>query len=52
MGTRDELITLTRMLAATGIRPVIDRTLPLAEAREGFAAMINGDVFGKIVFQP
>jgi len=52
MGTRDELITLTRMLAATGIRPVIDRTLPLAEAREGFAAMINGDVFGKIVFVP
>jgi NADPH:quinone reductase-like Zn-dependent oxidoreductase len=52
MGTRDELITLTRMLAATGIRPVIDRTLPLTEAREGFAAMINGDVFGKIVFVP
>ena len=52
MGTRDELITLTRMLVATGIRPVIDRTLPLAEAREGFAAMINGDVFGKIVFEP
>jgi hypothetical protein len=24
--------------------------LPLAEARDGFAAMIAGDLFGKIVF--
>ena len=52
MGTRDELISLTRMLVATGIRPVIDRTLPLAHAREGFTAMINGDLVGKIVFEP
>ena len=34
----------------TGARPLIDRTLPLAEAREGFAAMHEGDLFGKIVF--
>jgi NADPH:quinone reductase-like Zn-dependent oxidoreductase len=52
MGTRDELISLTRMLVATGMRPVIDRTLPLTQAREGFAAMINGDLIGKIVFEP
>jgi NADPH:quinone reductase-like Zn-dependent oxidoreductase len=36
----------------TGTRPVIDRVLPLAEARAGFAAMAEGDVFGKIVFTP
>ena len=52
MGTREELSSLVRMLVATGVRPVIDRTLPLADARDGFAAMIAGDVFGKIIFEP
>jgi NADPH:quinone reductase-like Zn-dependent oxidoreductase len=32
------------------VRPVIDRSLPLAQARDGFAAMAEGDLFGKIVF--
>ncbi|MBM0127463.1 zinc-binding dehydrogenase [Pimelobacter simplex] len=50
MGTRDELASLVTMLDATGVRPVIDRVLPMAEARDGFAAMASGDVFGKIVF--
>ncbi|MGV9774387.1 zinc-binding dehydrogenase [Streptosporangium sp. NPDC003464] len=50
MGTRDQLARLARFLEQTGLRPAIDRTLPLAEAREGFAAMHEGDVFGKIVF--
>ena len=50
MGTRDELARLASMLAATGVRPAIDRTLPLGEAREGFAAMASGDLFGKVVF--
>ena len=52
MGTRDELSQLARLCEATGIRPEIDRVLPLSEAREGFAAMCSGDVFGKIVFTP
>jgi NADPH:quinone reductase-like Zn-dependent oxidoreductase len=52
MGTRAELAACVRMLVATGVRPVIDRVLPLARAAEGFAAMIAGDVFGKIVFEP
>ena len=50
MGTRDELASLVTMLDATGLRPVIDRVLPMTEARAGFAAMAEGDVFGKIVF--
>lgn len=50
MGTRDELASLVTMLDATGLRPVIDRVLPMTEARDGFAAMAAGDVFGKIVF--
>jgi NADPH:quinone reductase-like Zn-dependent oxidoreductase len=52
MGTRDELISLTQMLVASGVRPHIDRILPLADAAAGFAAMIAGDHFGKIIFEP
>ncbi len=50
MGSRDQLARLATFLEQTGVRPVIDRTLPLASARDGFAAMIDGDVFGKVVF--
>jgi NADPH:quinone reductase-like Zn-dependent oxidoreductase len=50
MGSRDQLARLTTFLEQTGVRPLIDRALPLARARDGFAAVINGDVFGKIVF--
>ena len=52
MGTRDELARLARLCETSGIRPEIDRVLPLADAREGFAAMAAGEVFGKIVFTP
>jgi NADPH:quinone reductase-like Zn-dependent oxidoreductase len=50
MGNRSELASLVQLLDATGVRPLIDRTLPLEQAREGFSAMAEGDVFGKIVF--
>jgi len=50
MGTRGELASLVSLLDATGTRPLIDRTLPMEKARDGFAAMAAGDVFGKIVF--
>ena len=50
MGTREELRALAEMLAVTGTRPLIDRTLPLDQARDGFAAMVDGDLFGKVVF--
>jgi NADPH:quinone reductase-like Zn-dependent oxidoreductase len=50
MGTRDQLQRLGVFLEQTGVRPVIDRTMPLTEARDGFAAMHEGDIFGKIVF--
>ena len=38
------------MLDATGARPVIDRVMPMSQARDGFAAMAGGEQFGKIVF--
>ena len=50
MGTRQELASLVTLLDASGARPLIDHTLPMDQARDGFAAMAKGDVFGKIVF--
>jgi NADPH:quinone reductase-like Zn-dependent oxidoreductase len=50
MGTRDQLARLVRFCEQTGVRPLIDRVLPLTAARDGFAAMINGELFGKVVF--
>jgi NADPH:quinone reductase-like Zn-dependent oxidoreductase len=52
MGTRGELERLARLCADRGIRPPIDRTLALADARDGIAALAGGDVFGKIVVTP
>ncbi len=50
MGTRDELARLLTFCEQSGARPLIDRTMPLARARDGFEAMISGDLFGKVVF--
>jgi NADPH:quinone reductase-like Zn-dependent oxidoreductase len=50
MGTRAELASLVSLLDASGARPLIDRTLPMTDARAGFAAMLEGEQFGKIVF--
>lgn len=49
MGTREELAELMDLCATSGIRPLIDRELPMAQAAEGIAAVANGDVFGKVV---
>jgi NADPH:quinone reductase-like Zn-dependent oxidoreductase len=50
MGSRDQLARLLTFCEQTGLRPLIDRTLPMSEAKEGFGAMINGELFGKVVF--
>ena len=50
MGTRDELTDLVQMCRVAGVRPQIDVELPLTEAREGFARMLEGRTNGKIVF--
>jgi len=50
MGSRTDLAGLVSLLDASGARPLVDRTLPMEDARDGFAAMAEGDVFGKIVF--
>ena len=50
MGTRDQLGRLLQFCVQTGVRPKIDRVLPIRSAADGFAALISGDVFGKVVF--
>lgn len=49
MGSREELERLLRMVAGQGIEPVVDRVMPLSDAREGFRAMVDGELFGKVV---
>ncbi|GAB3588832.1 zinc-binding dehydrogenase [Calidifontibacter terrae] len=49
MGTRSELQSLLAFMAQHQIAPTIDSVRPLAQARDAFAQMIDGDVFGKLV---
>ena len=49
MGTAEEFRQLIDLMSQQQISPIIDRTLPMADAREGFAAMNEGTVRGKIV---
>lgn len=52
MGTREELASLIDLVASSGVRPTIAATYSLADAREGFAHLADGDVIGKIVITP
>lgn len=49
MGSRAELEALLALLVTTGLRPVIDTTLPLERAADGLAKIVSGDTAGKIV---
>ncbi|MBO0840722.1 MAG: zinc-binding dehydrogenase [Sciscionella sp.] len=50
MGTRDELADLISFCVRKGIRPQIGMRLPMASARDGMRAMLDGHTEGKIVF--
>ncbi len=52
MGTKQELQDMVAFLAAVGLRPAIDRTIPLDHVADGLAAMESGTVIGKIVVTP
>jgi NADPH:quinone reductase-like Zn-dependent oxidoreductase len=52
MGTLDELHRLVSLVDISGIRPRIDKVLPLAEVGEGIRALAEGNVLGKIVINP
>jgi NADPH:quinone reductase-like Zn-dependent oxidoreductase len=50
MGTRGELERLIQFCVDRDVRPVIHATHPLQDARRGFESMLEGDIFGKVVF--
>jgi NADPH:quinone reductase-like Zn-dependent oxidoreductase len=49
MGTRAELAELLDLCVTRDIHPVIDSVYGLTEARDAFARLASGDVFGKVV---
>lgn len=49
MGSRQDLEQLLAFLARTGVRPVVDSTVPLARVGEGLARLARGEQFGKVV---
>jgi len=49
MGTIGEFRDMVDLLVRTGVRPIIDRALPMERAAEAFAVMAQGDVRGKLV---
>jgi D-arabinose 1-dehydrogenase-like Zn-dependent alcohol dehydrogenase len=49
MGTRAEFASLLATVAATGVRPLIDSTYPLAEAKRAFERLEGGEATGKVV---
>jgi NADPH:quinone reductase-like Zn-dependent oxidoreductase len=51
MGTKAELGSLISFLRTTGLRPLIDRTIPLESAAEGLEAIASGNLVGKIVLE-
>ncbi|UQX87509.1 zinc-binding dehydrogenase [Jatrophihabitans telluris] len=52
MGTRAELADLMQLLRDTGLRPRIDRVLPLSDVGQALTAMQSGQLLGKIVLEP
>ncbi|HEX9758936.1 MAG TPA: zinc-binding dehydrogenase [Nitrospiria bacterium] len=52
MGTRKELLDITRLVGERKLRPVMDQTFPLREARQAQERMVQRSHFGKIVLVP
>jgi len=52
MGTMAELHEVLKQVFAGKLKPVVDRTFPLKEARAAHEYMENSQMFGKIVFNP
>jgi len=48
----DDLAALMRLIAAGKIKPVIDKILPLDDAREGLRLIADREVIGKVVVTP
>jgi NADPH:quinone reductase-like Zn-dependent oxidoreductase len=47
--SREAFEALNRAIEVSGMRPIVDRVFPFAEAREAFDYMASGAQFGKVV---
>ena len=52
MGRRAELVEVMQHVASGALEPVVDRVLPLADARSAHESLEAGQVFGKVVLVP
>jgi len=52
MGSHRDFLDVMKCVLRGQLRPVIDRVLPLREARRGHELIEARAVFGKIVFKP
>ncbi|MFQ5950072.1 MAG: zinc-binding dehydrogenase [Nitrospiria bacterium] len=52
MGTRAELLEVTRLVGEKKLHPIIDSIHPLSEARETQEKMGSRDLFGKLILTP
>ncbi len=48
----EDVATLTAMVSAGTLRPVIDRTFPLAQAVEALKYVDDGHARGKVIIAP
>jgi NADPH:quinone reductase-like Zn-dependent oxidoreductase len=51
VGSRAHFETMNRAIAASHLRPVVDKIFPFPQAREALSTIENGYHFGKIVIQ-
>ena len=49
---REDLVKLLDYIESGNFHPVIDKSFPLAEAKEGIRMLEDREVFGKIVIHP
>ena len=52
MGSKAELLEAMKFVAAGKIRAIVDRVLPLSEAREAHELLENRGQFGKVILTP
>lgn len=50
--TPEDQVALMNMVRDGTLKPVIDRVLPITEFRQGLEALMNREVFGKVVLVP
>jgi NADPH:quinone reductase-like Zn-dependent oxidoreductase len=51
MGVKSELHTVMKLVAASHLKPVIDRIFPLQEAAAAHVYLESGQQFGKVVLK-